>query len=72
YRSAGPELFNAVTHALGYMLGDKLYHALVTGKLGKPAIRELYLDPLEDEGAPFLVYLDLATRLRAVELPERS
>lgn len=72
YRSAGPELFNAVTHAVGYMLGDRLYRALATGRLAKGAVRELFLDPLDEEGRPLLVYLDLAARLRGVELPERA
>jgi hypothetical protein len=70
--SSGPELFNAVTHALGYMLGEKLYYALRDGLLHKRELRDLFLDPFADEGAPFLVYLDLVTRTRGVLLPERS
>jgi len=72
YGSAGPELFNAVTHALGYLLGEKLYYALSQGRLQKAELRELFLDPLEDEGAPLLVYLDLATRLRNLVVPRQS
>jgi hypothetical protein len=70
--SSGPELFNAVTHALGYMLGEKLYYALRDGRLQKRELRDLFRDPFADEGAPFLVYLDLVTRTRGVLLPERS
>ncbi len=72
YASAGPELFNAVTHALGYILGEKLYFALAQGKLQKSELRELFLDPLDDEGAPLLVYLDLSTRLRELVVPRQS
>lgn len=72
YASAGPELFNAVTHALGYLLGEKLYYALAQGRLQKSELRELFLDPLDDEGAPLFVYLDLVTRLRALVVPRQS
>jgi hypothetical protein len=72
YRSAGPALFNAVTHSLGYMLGERLYHALATGRLLKSEVRDLFLDPLEEEGAACLVYLDLARRLREVRIPRRN
>jgi Haem-binding uptake, Tiki superfamily, ChaN len=72
YRSAGPALFNAVTHSLGTMLGERLYHALATGRFLKAEARELFLDPLEEEGAACLVYLDLARRLREVRIPRRN
>ncbi len=72
YASAGPELFNAVTHALGYLLGEKLYYALAAGRIAKSELRELFLDPLEDEGAPLLVYLDLTTRLRDLVVPRQN
>jgi uncharacterized iron-regulated protein len=69
--SRGPDLFNAVTHSLGYMLGEKLYYALATGRLLKPEVRQLFLDPLSDEGDAMLTYLDLAKRLRNVRIPRR-
>jgi hypothetical protein len=69
--SRGPELFNAVTHSLGYMLGEKLYYALATGRMLKPEVRQLFLDPLSDEGDALLTYLDLAKRLRNVRIPKR-
>ena len=71
-RAAGPELFNAVTHSLGYILGEQLYHALATGQLLKREVRELFLDPLDEDGAPILVYLDLAARLRDIRIPRRN
>ena len=72
YRSGGPDLFNAVTHSLGYMLGERLYYALATGRMLKSEVRALFLDPLEDDGVPFLTYLDLAKRLRDVRIPKRA
>jgi hypothetical protein len=66
------DLFNAVTHALGYMLGEKLYYALAHGRILKSEVRELFLDPLEEDGAPLLTYLDLTSRLRDVRIPSRS
>ncbi|HEX4385876.1 MAG TPA: ChaN family lipoprotein [Myxococcales bacterium] len=68
---AGPTLFNAVTHSLGYMLGERLYYALATGVCSKSYVRELFLDPLEDEGEPFAVYMMLSRRLAEVRIPKR-
>lgn len=65
------DLFNAVTHSLGYMLGERLYYALATGLLPKREVRDLFLDPLSDSGAAFLTYLDLSRRLAAVRIPAR-
>ena len=65
------DMFNAVTHVLGYRLGDRLYYALVRGHIDKPELRSLFFDPFEDEGAAFATYLYLIGRLRGVEVPER-
>ncbi len=71
YRSRGSDLFNAVTHSLGYMLGERLYYALANGQMLKSEVRELFLDPLDEEGDAFLTYLDLSKRLAAVRIPAR-
>ena len=71
YRTAGSELFNAVTHSLGYMLGERIYYALATGVLLKREVRALFLDPLDDDGQPFLTYLELSRRLSKVRIPKR-
>ena len=71
YRTAGSELFNAVTHSLGYMLGERIYYALATGLLLKREVRELFLDPLDEDCQPFLTYLDLSRRLANVRIPKR-
>ena len=66
------DLFNAVTHSLGYILGERLYYALARGRVLKSEVRTLFLDPLDEDGAPLLTYLDLASRLADVRIPRRS
>lgn len=62
YASDDIDLFNAVTHALGYMLGDLLYRAFVRGRLSKQEARELFLDPFEESGDAFHTYFGLVAR----------
>jgi uncharacterized iron-regulated protein len=71
YQTAGSDLFNAVTHSLGYMLGERIYYALATGQMLKREVRELFLDPLEEDGAALVTYLDLSRRLADVQIPKR-
>ncbi len=66
------QLFNAVTHALGYILGDHLYYALVRGVLTKEDAKRLYAEPFEDEGAALMLYFELAARVRKVRIPPRT
>lgn len=65
------DLFNALTHVLGYRLGDKLYYGLVQGEITKVEIRELFLDSLEEDGAALTTYLYLLSRTATVRIPER-
>jgi hypothetical protein len=65
------DLFNAVTHVLGYRLGDKLYYALVRGLMSKQEIRALFFDDWQDEGAALTTFLYLSMRTRKVDIPER-
>ncbi len=62
YAHSDPYLFDAVTHALGYVLGDDLHHAMVRGRLPKREIRELFRDPLQEDGSAFHTYFYLAHR----------
>jgi hypothetical protein len=68
---AGPALFNAVTHSLGYMLGERLYYGLATGVCPKSYVRELFVDPLEEEGEAFATYMMLSRKLAGVRIPKR-
>jgi hypothetical protein len=72
YAGSDAELFNAVTHSLGYILGERLYYALARGRILKREVRQLFLDPLDEDGTPILTYLDLASRLADVRIPPRS
>jgi hypothetical protein len=65
------DLFLAVTHALGYMLGDRLYYGLLAGAIDKGRIRELFCDPWPEEGEPVEVYFGLHSRLKKVKIPKR-
>jgi hypothetical protein len=60
---ASPELFIAVTHILGYILGDHLYSALVSGKLSRREARTLFREPFEEEGAALLLYFEWILRV---------
>lgn len=42
------KLFHAVSHALGYMLGDAMFKAFEAGSLSKAEVRALFRDPLDD------------------------
>ncbi len=71
YALREPEVWSAVTRALGQMLGDKLYYALLRGRIGKGEIRSLYFDAFEEEGAPFHTYLYLAGKVGRTRIPVR-
>lgn len=65
------DLFFGVTHGLGYMLGDRLYHAMLENGVSKAEIRELYRDPMKQEGEAFELYRKWNRRLRGVKIPKR-
>ena len=66
-----PDLFFTVTHALGYMLGDYLYYALLDGVVTKSEIRHLFYDPWKGFGKPFQIYWTLLTKVRGIKIPKR-
>jgi uncharacterized iron-regulated protein len=53
-------LFHAVSHALGYLLGDLLYRGLTNEQLTQADFRRLFADPLD---APLERYFGLKSRL---------
>jgi hypothetical protein len=55
-----PRLFHAVSHALGYLLGDALYGAYHAGTVERAEVRALFRDPLD---APQALYLAWVRRL---------
>lgn len=66
-----PDLFFSLTHALGYILGDKLYYALLEGVMTKSTLRHLFYDPWKGDGKPFQVYWTLLTKTGTVKIPKR-
>ncbi|NLD27842.1 MAG: ChaN family lipoprotein [Myxococcales bacterium] len=65
------DLFLSITHALGYMLGDRLYYALIAQQIKKKDVRKLFLDPWRGSGVPVDVYMALRKKLAAVKIPNR-
>ncbi len=65
------DLFFGVSHALGYMLGEMLYHAMIQEKLSKQEARALFEDPFSKPGEPFQVYMGLMKRFSKIALPHR-
>ncbi|MBN2359322.1 MAG: ChaN family lipoprotein [Deltaproteobacteria bacterium] len=69
--SGSSQLLDGVAHALGYMLGDRIYYALVEGLLDKSAVRAVMLDPLDRHGAAVAAYFALANQVAGVRVPRR-
>ena len=65
------EMFHRVTHALGYILGDRLFYGLKRNRIGKDEIREMFHERFDEEEAPLLTYFALAKRLASVRIPQR-
>ncbi|MBI1910274.1 MAG: ChaN family lipoprotein [Deltaproteobacteria bacterium] len=66
-----PEVFFGVTHGLGYILGDRMYYALLEEKLTKEEIRQIFADPFKGEGDPFRAYMKILRCVRGVKIPTR-
>ena len=64
------DMFNAVTHVIGYRIGNKLYYALLDGHIDKEEIREMFFDSFEEEGSALASFLYVNTRLLDVNVPE--
>ncbi|PIR19974.1 MAG: hypothetical protein COV45_08335 [Deltaproteobacteria bacterium CG11_big_fil_rev_8_21_14_0_20_47_16] len=65
------EMFFAITHALGYMLGDLMFYGLMSGAIKKSDIRKVFMDKWKAEGATYETYFRLLTKLRGVKIPKR-
>lgn len=62
-------LFLAITHALGYDLGEHLYYGFMEGSVKKDEVRDLYQNPFVGEGETGDAYLSLVKKLRGVKRP---
>ncbi|MBI4577960.1 MAG: ChaN family lipoprotein [Planctomycetes bacterium] len=70
-----PGAYGGAAHALGYILGDALYAAVMDGSVEREEVRRLYYEPFEAEGSEFVAYMDWARRLASRStrtLPRRS
>ena len=56
-------VFFGLTHALGYMLGNDLFEALLAEKFQKRTIKQLFYNPFKQPGEPGRVYLALIQKL---------
>jgi hypothetical protein len=65
------DLFFGVTHGLGYMLGDRLYYAMIHDRVAKKEIRDAFYDPMRGEGAAYELYRRLLKKVRGVKIPKR-
>jgi hypothetical protein len=65
------DIFFSVTHALGYILGDILFYAMMGERVKKGEIRELFSAVWKKEGEPRVAYYDLKKRLKGVRVPKR-
>ncbi len=65
------QLFFGITHALGYMLGDRLFYALMAEKITKEEIKKIFYDPFKEEGTPGETYLALLKKVGKLKLPRR-
>jgi hypothetical protein len=63
------DLFNAVTHVIGYQLGDQLYYALLANVIDQDSARELFYDPFAGEGEALATYLYLQRKVQSVVVP---
>lgn len=52
--------FTAVTHALGYLLGEALFQAHRAGRLERSDVRSLFTDPLTDGAGSYMRWLEVA------------
>lgn len=66
------DLFLALTHAIAYALGEKMFHGMLEGVLSRQTLAELHYDPMVEEGEALWRYYDLEDQLKGVKLPRRS
>lgn len=68
---SGPDLFNKITHIIGYQLGDKLFYALMAGSIQKNHVRELFFEHFEEEGTALTTFLHWVLQVPDIRIPER-
>lgn len=51
-------LFHGVSHALGYLLGDRLYQSFDSGQVAKAEVQALFRDPFVDPRAAYFAWAE--------------
>ncbi|MFH1652779.1 MAG: ChaN family lipoprotein [Pseudomonadota bacterium] len=65
------DLFIAVTHSLGYILGERLFYGLLANHISKKRIKELFYERWNKENEAKKVYVELIKRLKKTKVPKR-
>ena len=65
------EMFNALTHIIGYQLGERMYYGLVDGWWTKEQARHMFFHSFTEEGEALTTYLYLVSMMADVKVPER-
>jgi uncharacterized iron-regulated protein len=65
------ETLRSVTHALGYMLGEKLYYAVARGLVSRADVRDLFEQPFDSESEAAATYFHWTARVGKVRIPKR-
>ncbi len=63
--------FDAVTHVIGYRLGESVYYALVEGHVLKHEVRNLFFADFANEGEALATYFYLLRKTIHIKTPER-
>jgi uncharacterized iron-regulated protein len=58
------DLHRGITHTLGYILGDRLYRAVLSGRMERREVRQLFRERLEGERDAEMLYFELVRKLR--------
>lgn len=64
-------VFFAITHALGYMLGDLMFYGLMSNVIRKSDVRRLFMDHWKGEEVPYRAYFQMIQKLKSVKIPKR-
>lgn len=63
---AKDEVFTDVAHALGYILGDQLYQAMISDAIGREEVREFFYRKFDLPFSAFATYINIRNRVAEV------
>ena len=65
------ETLSRAVRALGYLLGEKLYYALIRGVVSRSEVRELFEQPMSSESEAASTYFHWVARVGKTRIPKR-